>query len=99
MKTIITTAHEEEYSNGSRTLGVLLNLDMNGKRVDSLLYIYREGMYIFFHTILDMNDYTLYGDYGKTKRAYITEDDFDKFYDAKSIQGLFADNLEWVSKV
>ena len=97
MNTIITTAHEEEYSNGSRTLGVLLNLDMKGKRIDSLIYIYHNEMYIFFHTIMAMNEYLLYGD-GKIKRAYISEVDFDRHYDAKAIQGLFADNLTWIVK-
>ncbi len=97
MKTIITTAHEEEYSNGSRTLGVLLNLDMNGKRIDSLIYIYHNEMYIFFNTIMAMNEYLLYGD-GKIKRSYISEANFDKYYDAKSIQGLFAENLTWIEK-
>jgi len=97
MKTIITTAHEEEYSNGSRTIGVLLNLDMGGKRIDSLIYIYHKEMYIFFHTIMTMNEYLLYGD-GKIKRAYISEADFDRYYDAKSIEGLFAENLTWLQK-
>mgnify|MGYP005849345659 CR=1 FL=1 len=98
MKTVITTAHEEEYSNNSRTLGVLLNLDLDGKRVDSLIYIYRNGMYIFFNTIMDMNDYLLYGDFGKTKRAYLSEKDFDGYYDSQAIQGLFAENLSWQDK-
>jgi hypothetical protein len=77
MKTIITTAHEEEYSNGSKTLGILLNLDMNGKRIDSLIYIYHKEIYIFFHTIMTMNEYLLYGD-GKLKRAYISWDALEK---------------------
>lgn len=98
MKTVITTAHEEEYSNNSRTLGVLLNLDLDGKRVDSLVYIYRNGMYIFFNTIMNMNDYLLYGDFGKTKRAYLSEKDFDGYYDSQAIQGLFAENLSWQDK-
>ena len=97
MNTIITTAHEEEYSNDSRTLGVLLNLDMKGKRIDSLIYIYHNEMYIFFHTIMAMNEYLLYGD-GKIKRAYISEVDFDRHYNAKAIQGLFAENLTWIEK-
>ena len=97
MKTIITTAHEEEYSNKSKTLGVLLNLDLDGKRVDSLLYIYNKGMYIFFNTIMDMNDYLLYGD-TKTKRAYISEEDYDLYYDTNSIDGLFSENLTWLTK-
>lgn len=98
METVITTAHEEEYSNKTRTLGVLLNLDMEGKRVDSLVYIYRKGMYIFFNTIMDMNDYLLYGDFGKTRRAYMSEDEFDRYYDSRAIQGLFSENLTWQTK-
>ena len=74
MKTFITTAHEEQYSDNSRTLGVLLNFDENHKRIDSLIYMYREGMYVFFNTIMDMNDYLMYGA-GKMKRAYISEED------------------------
>lgn len=98
MNTIITTAHEEEYSNNSRTLGVLLNLDDEGKRIDSFVYIYRKGMYIFFNTIMDMNDYLLYGDFGKTKRAYMSEKDFDDFYDAVAIRGKFTEHLTWQTK-
>lgn len=94
MKTNIITAHEEEYSNKSRTLGVLLNVDMEGKRIDSLLYIYHNGTYIFFNTIIEMNDYLLYGD-SKTKRAYLKENDFDVFYDAEYIEGLFSEHLTW----
>lgn len=97
METIITTAHEEEYSDKSRILGVLLNLGVDGKRVDSLLYIYHNDMYIFFNTIMEMNDYLLYGD-SKTKRAYISETDFDTYYDSKSIIGLFSENLTWLTK-
>jgi hypothetical protein len=94
MKTFIRTAHEEEYSNKSRTLGVLLIVDKNFKRVDSLVYIYRDGMYIFFNTIMEMNDYLLYGE-TKAKRAYVSEDDFDALYDAPYIEGNFIDHLTW----
>ena len=94
MKTFITTAHEEEYSDKSRTLGILLNFDENHKRVDSLFYIYREGMYIFFNTIMEMNDYLLYAE-TKANRAYISEDDFDTFYDAPYINGKFTEHLVW----
>lgn len=94
MRTKIITAHEEEYSNKSRTLGVLLIVDENGNRVDSLTYIYREGTYIFFNTIIEMSDYLLYGD-GKTKRAYLKEDKFDDYYDAPYIEGSFLDALKW----
>jgi hypothetical protein len=94
MKTFITTAHEEQYSDNSRTLGVLLNFDENHKRIDSLIYMYREGMYIFFNTIMDMNDYLMYGG-GKMKRAYISEEDFDIIYDAPHINGKFTEHLIW----
>jgi len=96
MKTFITTAHEEEYSDKSRTLGVLLNFDENHKRVDSLIYIYRKGMYIFFNTIMEMNDYLLYGE-SKAKRVYISEDDFDVIYDAPYIDGKFIEQLTWTN--
>ena len=99
--TYIQTAHEESYSNG-RTLGVLLNYDSEGQRVDSFTYIFRyedmtrkNGIYIFFHTIIDMNDYLLYGD-KKVKRAYMKEDRFDEIFDADYIDGKFEDFLEWM---
>jgi hypothetical protein len=95
MKTFISTAHEEEYSNKSRTLGVLLNFDENHNRVDSLVYIYREGMYIFFNTIMEMNDYLLYGE-TKAKKAYLSEDDFDVLWDLPYIDGKFEEQLTWV---
>lgn len=95
MKTYITTAHEEEYSNKSRTLGVLLNFDENSKRVDSLIYVYRQGMYIFFNTIIDMNDYLLYGE-GKIRRAYLSEEEFDEIYN-KTIDGKFSETLTWIN--
>jgi len=95
MKTFISTAHEEEYSNKSRTLGVLLNFDENHKRIDSLIYIYREDMYIFFNTIMEMNEYLLYGE-TKAKRAYLSEDDFDVLWDLPHIDGKFQDQLTWV---
>jgi hypothetical protein len=96
MKTFIKTAHEEEYSNKSNTLGVLLNVDESGNRVDSLVYIYRVSrkMYIFFNTIADMNEFLLYGD-GKMDRAYLSEEDFDVIYDSPYINGKFEEQLTW----
>jgi len=95
MKTFITTAHEEEYSDKSRTLGVLLNFNETNERIDSLVYIYHKNKYIFFNTIMEMNTYLLYGDYSKTLRGYMTEEEFDKFYDAPHISGKFSDHLVW----
>ena len=95
---IIITAHEEQYSDG-RTIGILLNINLNEnlKRIDSFPYIFREtedgGMYIFFETIVEMNDYMLYGD-NKVKRAYMKEDNFDEIFD-NCCDGDFRDSLEW----
>lgn len=94
MKTQIKTAHEEEYSDKSRTLGVLLNYSTDSDWKDSLIYIYRDGNYIFFNTIVDMIDYLLYGD-NKVKRAYLSEEDFDKLYDSPYINGKFSEHLIW----
>jgi len=94
MKTNITTAHEEEYSDGSRTLGVLFNYSDDGKFKEGLIYIYKKGMYIFFNTMIDMMDYLLYAE-TKVQRAYMEEDEFDNYYDADYIQGKFTDLLKW----
>lgn len=94
MNTTIITGHEEEYSHKRRTIGIVVNLDENGKRVDSLAYIYEKN-YIFFNTIMDMNEYLLYGTGTKVKRAYLVEDEYDEFYD-NSIDGLFTDKLTWL---
>lgn len=97
MITHIKTIHEEEYSDKSRTLGVLLNFSLeiehNGWK-DSFIYVYHDGMYIFFNTIVEMIDYLLYGE-SKMKRAYMSEDDFDEYYDAESIEGKFTEILKW----
>jgi hypothetical protein len=94
MKTRIKTVHEEEYSDKSRTLGVLLNYSDVDQWKDSLVYIYRDGMYIFFNTMVDMIDYLLYGE-SKMKRAYMPEEEFDNYYDTDFIEGKFTELLKW----
>lgn len=102
MVTHIKTIHEEQYSDGSRTLGVLLNysseLEHEGFK-DSFIYIFRKteeglGMYIFFNTMVDMFSYILYGE-DKMKRAYMNEEEFDLYYDAPYIEGGFNEILKW----
>lgn len=99
INSIIWTVHEETYSDG-RTLGVLANfdLDKNMERIDSFVYLFREtemgGMYVFFETIVDMNDYILYGD-KKVKRAYMKEVDFDELYDKTQLDSKFSEHLKW----
>lgn len=106
MTTHITTAHEEQYSDGSRTLGVLLNYSFEPEHEgwkDSLIYIFKHvsedglegGRYIFFNTMFDMWSYILYSE-NKMKIAYMDEDEFDSYYDASYIEGKFTEKLKWV---
>ena len=44
--------------------------------------------------MIDMIDYLLYGD-KKIKTAYMNEEDFDEYYDAEFIEGVFAEKLKW----
>ena len=94
MKSKLKTIHEEEYSDKSRTLGILLNYSSIDEWKDSLIYIYRDGTYIFFNTMIDMIDYLLYAD-NRVKRAYMDEETFDSYYDAEFINGKFLDILKW----
>lgn len=101
MRTVIQTAHEETYNNSDdlveRTMGILMNYCPNDPNFrESLVYIYRKGMYIFFNTIVDCIDYLFYGN-DKMKRAYMEEVEFDIYYDAEYIDGKFCDKLEWCS--
>ncbi len=96
MRTQITTAHEEQYSDGSRTLGVLFNYSETVDFKESIIYIFHNGRYIFFDTMIDMMNYLLYGDRdNNVKRAYMEEDDFDALYDADYINGKFSERLTW----
>lgn len=94
MKTRIKTIHEEEYSDGSRTLGMLINYSSIEEWHESFVYVYREDTYIFFQTIVEMIDYLLYSD-KNIRRAYLEEEVFDEYYD-KDIDGKFSDILEWL---
>jgi hypothetical protein len=95
LKTYLNTVHEEKYSDGDRTLGVLLNYNDQNNFKESFIYVYREGMYIFFDTMIEMAEYLLYGE-KKMKRAYVTEADFDNLYDAQFLNGKFSEILKWV---
>jgi len=98
MKTKIKSIHEEKYSDNSRTLGILYNFSIesdNQNWKDSLIYIYRDNMYIFFNTMVDMIDYLLYGE-SKMPRAYLSEEEFDLYYDAEFIDGSFTEKIRWV---
>jgi len=94
MTTNIKCIHEENYSDGSKTLGMLINYNKEENFKETFVYIYRENMYIFFDTFINMIDYLLYGE-TKMKRAYIEEKDFDNYYDSECINGKFTDLLKW----
>lgn len=96
MKTKIRTIHEEQFSKNKQCLGVILNYSIDDDWKDSFLYLYREGNYTIFNTIIDLIDYLLYAE--KTmNRAYISEDDFDLLFDSEYIDGRFSEKLKWVS--
>jgi hypothetical protein len=100
MITHIKTVHEEQYSDGSKTLGILFNysseIEHQGWK-ESFIYIFNneKAMYIFFNTMVDMFDYMLYGE-DKMKRAYMEEQEFDSYLDAEYIEGAFSEKLKWV---
>lgn len=94
MKTKIKTIHEEQYGDGGRILGVLQNFNIEGDFKESFIYTYKDEMYIFFNTFVEMSEYLLYGDVN-IKRAYIKEDEFDLLYD-NQINGKFIDILKWI---
>jgi hypothetical protein len=101
MKTRIKTAHEEETTqqDKKRIIGVLFNYSYELEHEnwkESFVYIYKEGMYIFFDTIIEMLDYLLYGD-TKMNRAYMEEQEFDEYYDAHDIDGSFGEKLSWLN--
>ena len=53
-------------------------------------------MYVFFDTIVDMNDYILYGN-PRVKRAYMKEEEFDEYYDY-GLDVPFEEVLNWIEK-
>jgi len=97
MRTKLKSIHEEKYSDGTKTLGVLNNYSINDDWKDSIIYIFNHDRksYIFFNTMIDMLDYMLY-DNKSVKRAYMNEDEFDKHYDSEFIDDMFTNVLLWI---
>lgn len=95
MKTKIRTVHEEQYGDSGRIVGVLENYELNGDWKESFIYTYNNGMYIFFDTINDLNEYLFYGDEEtKIRRSYVREEIFDEIYDSPIEDG-FAGLIKW----
>lgn len=97
MKTKIKTIHEEQYSDGSKTLGILLNYNEDENYKESFVYVFnhKTTTYIFFNTMIDMFDFLFYGE-NKMKRAYMEELEFDGYYNAEHINGKFIEILIWI---
>jgi hypothetical protein len=97
MKTKLKSIHEESFSDKSKTIGVLLNYNEEENYKESFIFIFNEEkkIYIFFETIIDMIDYLMYGE-NKKKRAYLTEEEFDVYYDAPYIENEFKNVLTWL---
>ena len=101
MKTRLKSAHEEQYSDGSKTLGVLFNYSFEVEHdgwKESFVYIFNHerSTYMFFNTIVDMIDFQFYGAGSKVKSAYMKETVFDELNDAEYIEGKFSDRLTWL---
>jgi len=99
MRTKLKSIHNEEYSDNSKTLGVLLNYSLEDENwKDTLIFIYNHerATYMFFTTIVDMIDFLLYGTGSKLKSAYMKEEEFDTLYDAEYIDGKFSEKLTWL---
>lgn len=76
------------------TLGSLLQISKDNK-YESYPYLYKKDnqSYIFFDKYLEAIDYML-GERSMV-RAYLTEDEFDKYYD-DGIDKSLSEILEWV---
>lgn len=88
----IKTIHEEYFDD--RSIGVVLNTIDNDKQ-ETYIFLYRNKRYIFFETIMNMFDYSLYGEKTKIKRAYMDEETFDNLYDSININTSFNEYLNW----
>lgn len=96
MKTKLKQIHEEQYSDNSRCIGVILNYSITCDWKESFVFVYRDNVYIIFNTIIELIDYLLYAE-KKMNRAYINESDFDDLFDSEYIDDKFTNKLKWVS--
>jgi hypothetical protein len=100
MITHIKEIHNEQFSDGRYTIGIVLNysseVQYEGWKETFAYYFDHERLtYNFFTTIMDMLNSLLYRD-DKVKRAIMTDEEFETYCDAKHIGGKFSDHLIWV---
>ena len=91
MNSKIKTIHEEYFD--ERSIGIVLNT-IDDKQ-ETYIFLFKGKRYIFFNTIIDMFNYTLYGEKNKLKRAYMDEETFDELYDKDNIEQSFNEYLNW----
>jgi hypothetical protein len=101
MRTKLKSAHEEQYSDGSKTLGIIFNYSLEvendgWKESFAFIFNHENNMYIFFDTMFDMFNYLLNGVYN-IRCAYMEEDEYDSYYDAPYIEDKFANILKWIN--
>lgn len=101
MKTNIKEILNEEIKKEDKTytFGVLFNYSKEDSNWNnSLLYMFnhKKNTYIFFKSIIDMIDFYFYGS-DKIKRAYLSDGEFEKYYDAEYIEGSFIEKLKWTN--
>jgi hypothetical protein len=99
MKTHIKEIHNEQFSDGRYTVGILLNysseIEHEGWK-ETLVYSFdhERNIYTFYNTIFDMLNALLYHD--DKKRAIMTDEEFEGYCDAQYIEGSFSSYLTWV---
>ena len=100
MTTHVKEIHNEQFSDGRYTIGIILNysseVQFEGwKETFVYSFEHERNMYTFYETIFDMLNYLLYHE-DKKKRAFMTDEEFESYCDAPEIDGKFSDRLKWV---
>lgn len=99
MKTHIKEIHNEQFSDGRYTIGIVLNYSSEiqhegWKETFAYAFDHERKTYSFYNTIFDMLNALLYHE--DKKRAIMTDEEFETFCDSQYINGKFSDHLIWV---
>ena len=97
MTTHIREIHNEKFSDGRYTIGILLNEndDRTWKETFAFVFEHERNMYTFYETIFDMLNFLLYRE-DKMKRAFMSDEEFEGYCDAQYIEDTFSSHLSWV---
>ena len=99
MITHVKEVHNEQFSDGRYTIGIVLNYSSEVEHVDwketfAYAFDHERNTYSFYNTIFDMLNALLYHE--DKKRAIMTDEEFETYCDASQIEGKFSDYLKWV---